>query len=266
MHQCLSAVVTYKLAIDGDDSFDHFLSAGGVVPANPDPVFGNFHVLGVYNLEVWVKVTDNELVPDSDLYGGLLQSAFDLSDTTNAIHWEDYCSTGVACYLPMPPGVWGSEAHPDFDIHFKGTRADQATDVIAETGAIAPGDYTAQFGDIGANEWTLVSSGRFAYDGTPTTLQLKVANPYGGDIVVAHLEGASIVGGIPDLVIVDSLRINIPEPSSMLQAILVGIVMLQRRRRCSPAVVCTPAVGNELKLSCVRRETLRGLSRDPLDW
>lgn len=224
--QSYSAIVEYKLAIDGDDSKDHFLPAAGGYFL--DSITNNWDVYGVYNLEVWAKVTDNELV--ANVPGGLLQSAFNLSDTANSIRWGN----ADGSFLGGPDDRWDSTAHPAFDTHFQGIHQDSATDILAETGAIAPGDFVAQFQDIGADVWSLVASGYFAYDGDPTTLSLTVANPYGGDILVAGLQGLTVVGVFPELVVVDSLRINIPEPHTLflfMSGLLTTFILPSRLRR-----------------------------------
>jgi len=202
------AIVSYNLFIDGDDSPVQMLPAG------------------TYNLVVQAIVTDNDLAPNTP--GGLLQSAIDLTDANNAIQWTD----AAGGFIGGPDGNWDSTANAAFDSHFQGVLQDGGTDAIAETGAIAPGDFTGQFNDIGANVWSLITQGTFNYDGSETVLDLVVANPGGGDIVVAALSGSVVVGSIPDEVNFDSIQLTlIPEPASLalFGVAMIGIVASRRR-------------------------------------
>ena len=206
-----AATVSYELLVNGSPADFQ----------NPAP--------GTQTLEVQVIVTDNDLT-GGGVHGGLLQSAFDLSnDVPGAVQWTD--TTGG--FIGGPNGLWDSTANSDFDSHFQGTLAGLGTQVIAETGAIAPGDFTAQFGDIGANVLTTVTIGDFVWDGTPTTISLDVANPFGGDLVVAALSGASIVGAVPDAVNNDTITLGVPEPGTFVLAGLAGLMGFVSTRRRS---------------------------------
>lgn len=203
-----AATVTYNMSIDGDDSPSQILAPG------------------TYTLTIEAIVTDNDLT-GGGVFGGLLQSAFNLDDTADAITFDDV--TGG--FLGGPDGTWDSTANGAFDSHFRGTILAGGNVVLAETGAIAPGDFTAQFADIGANTFSFIASGPFTYDGSFTTLELSIADPFGGDILVSELDGSSIVGGIPTAVNGDSIVLGVPEPGTIALAGLAGIGLLFSRRR-----------------------------------
>jgi len=202
-------VLSYNIFIDGDDSSVQMLAPG------------------TYELRVEAIVTENDLT-GGGVNGGLLQSAFDLSDTVNAIAWEDV----LGGFFGGPNGNWDSVANPLFDSHFQGTLVGTSV-VIAETGAVSPGDFTAQFADMGANVFSVVATGNFTYDGSPTTLTLATDV---GDVLVAALSGSSIVGAFPAAANGDSIQLTaiIPEPATLLLAGigLIGIVSLRRRSIC----------------------------------
>ena len=173
----VSPVLDYKILINGTEAASHSLAAG------------------THAIEIQAQVSNNDLT-GGGVHGGLLQSAFDLTDTAGAIQWEDIAGG----FIGGSNGLWDSTANAAFDSHFQGTLADGGTDVIAETGAIAPGDFTTQFGDIGANVFSFIASGNFTWDGNDTTIDLTIDNPFGGDIIVAALNGSAIVGGVPTTV------------------------------------------------------------------
>lgn len=168
-------VVDYKILINGVESPTHSLAAG------------------THSIEIQARVTNNDLT-GGGVFGGLLQSAFNLDDSADAITWDDT----EGGFLGGPDGLWDSTANGAFDSHFQGTLQETDTFVLAETGAIAPGDFTSQFGDIGANVFSFIASGDFDWDGTNTTLDLSIADPFGGDILVAQVNGSAIGGGTPD--------------------------------------------------------------------
>jgi len=203
-----ASVLDYKILINGAEAPLHMIPAG------------------THTIRIEARVTENDLAPDTP--GGLLQSAFNLVDSANVTLWEDIAGG----FIGGSDGNWDSTANAAFDSHFQGVLQDTGTDVIAETGAIAPGDFTTQFADIGAGVFSLITEGNFDWDGTPTTIDLLVANPTGGDVVVAGLNGSAVVGTIPDTVNGATTMLGIPEPCSM---ILGGIGLLvassSRRRR-----------------------------------
>jgi len=208
-----AATVNFKMFVDGDDSTFNVIAPGR------------------HTLRVDVLVTDNDLSPG--VPGGLLQYAFDLSDMFDSVTWEDVCCS----FIGGPDGLWDSTANAAFDSHFQGTVHDGGTDVLAETGSIAPGDYTAQFGDIGAGVWSTIATGAFTYNGVFSHLNLDVANTFGVDIVVAGLEGNSVVGRIPDRVHGDVIYFGIcPEPGSLLLAAIGIAFVLGSRGRLAADV------------------------------
>jgi len=203
-------VVTYNIFIDGDDSSVQMLAPG------------------TYELRVEVIVTDNDITGSGN-DGGILQSAFDLTDTANAIVWEDV----IGGFLGGSNGLWDSTPHATFDTTFAATLADGDTDAIAETGSIANGNYNDEFGTIGANFFSVVATGNFTYDGSETFLNLTVANPI-LDVLVAALSGG-VVAASANTVNGDSIQLTaIPEPATLLLAGmgLIGIVSLRRRSIC----------------------------------
>jgi hypothetical protein len=179
---------------------------------------------GTHTIEVRAQVTDNDLAPSTP--GGILQSAFDLDDTSDLIRWTDV--TGG--FLGGPNGLWDSDAADAFDSHFQGTLTEGGTKVVAETGAVAPGNFTAKFASLGANVWSTVASGSFELASGQTTLNLIVPNALNGDILVAGLAGSSVAGRFPTEVILDSITIGIPEPSSLvlLGSCVAGLIMRRR--------------------------------------
>ena len=92
--------------------------------------------------------------------------------------------------------------------------------VSAESAWMASSQYNTQFGDVGANfgagpGFTLITSGRFFYDGTPgLTLTLTP-----GVVTVAQVSGGQIVAAPPDEGAVGYTFI-IPEPTSLFLSLL----------------------------------------------
>jgi len=197
-------VISYNIFIDGDDSPVQILAPG------------------TYALRVEAIVTENDLT-GAGVFGGLLQSAFNLSDTAGAIVWEDI--TGG--FIGGPNGNWDSIANPGFDAHFQGTLSSPVT-VIAETSAVSPGDFTTQFEDFSANVFSVITEGNFTYDGSPTTLNLEA---FTNETLVAALSGTNIVGAFPQAVNGDSIQLAIPEPGTFALASLGLISLVASRRR-----------------------------------
>lgn len=200
-----AATLNYRLLIDGTEASMHVLGAG------------------TYGLEVQAMVTENDVAGNP---GGLLQSAFNLSDSAGAIVWTDT----QGGFLGGPDGLWDSTAPAVFTSHFQGTLVNDGKEIVAETGAIAPGSFTAQFNAVGAGVWSTVAEGTFDYNGSMTTLELSLAP---ADVLVAGLNtaGTGIAGRNPEVVMGASTVLGIPEPTSLvLSSICLGALALRRRR------------------------------------
>jgi hypothetical protein len=206
-----ASIVDYRILINGTEGTTFDLAAG------------------THTLTVQARVTENEIAPGQP--GGILQSAFNLSDTAGSLSWKDT----EGGFLGAPDGLWDSTAPAAFDSHFRGTLTDAGRNIVAETGAVAPGNFTAKFNLLGAGVFSEVSTGSFTFNGTATTLNLVVANPAGGDILVAGLNGSTVAGVFPTTVNNVSVTIGgggpvIPEPGTLAMAGM-GLVGLVLRRR-----------------------------------
>jgi len=208
----VAQTVDYKILINGVEAAVHNLAAGE------------------YELRVEARVTNNDLT-GGGAHGGFLQSTFDLTDTANAVIWEDLDSGFLG---PGPDGFWDSTANSDWDTAGRansGAIVDNGTDVIGENDAIAPINYNPMFNSIGANEFSLISYGRFAWNGTDTTIDLTVANLQ-LDVLVATLSGGTVVAVAPDTInFTSTMLTSIPEPAtSVLAGLGLGLIVFARRR------------------------------------
>jgi hypothetical protein len=184
------------------------------------------HVLasGTHNLKVEGRVLDN-VVTGANM-GGFIQASFDLEDSANLIKWKE----GVG-FLGAPSGAWDSTANAKFGNHNAGVLQDNGTNVLQETSSILQANWNADFGAVGANEWSTIATGQFDYtQGAPTTLTLASSVAVNS---IATLNGAAIGGKAPDGVTGYSTVIGIPEPATLAMAGLglIGMMATGRRRQ-----------------------------------
>jgi hypothetical protein len=206
-----AATYEYRMSIAGDYSAVQILAPG------------------VYPLLVEARVTDNDLAPGFP--GGLFQSSFDLLTSSPGADTNVKWTEGVG-FIGAPNGKWLSTDNPAFPTQFQGTLADVKTDVIQETSSIPPGNYNAQFADVGAGVWSTIVTGTFSYlwnDLQPTLISL---NSTKASLVVATLSGANVVGKNPEVLgPLPSILLLIPEPGTIGLACfgLAGLFGVRRR-------------------------------------
>lgn len=218
-----ASTVTFKLSIDGDDSPVQVLEPGD-------------HVL-----RIEVKVTENPLIPaNPQLSGGLLSVYFDLVTST-----ERFFRPTNSGFLGSPQGSWLSTWNDSFDVSIRGqlsTSSDflpywpccdiPGSDSLGQGGIIYPENYNSRFNAVGANEYSLVAKGMISWDAQAAdTIDLVVLDPGSSDVLVAALEGNSIVSAIPDNIVSNRILLVVPEPSALSLICIATLSKFRIRRR-----------------------------------
>jgi hypothetical protein len=195
-----------------------------------DGVHGSAHIIspGVHQLTVEGRVTGNEIVPG--VWGGFIQTSFSAMDSANAVIWDE--SPG---FVGAPSGKWDSSVNADLTQHFPGSLTNAKSDFLEDTAAMSPADWNEKFGAVGANVFSFISTGKFFWNGTTTTLSTQTSPNIN---LVATLKGSNIGAINPQVSFGDSTILQTPEPTAALLSIYaVGFqVLLMRQRRATAGV------------------------------
>lgn len=161
---------------------------------------------GDYDIELWAKVTDNELAPG--VHGGLLRYSVDIGpDRAGSMEFLDG-STRL--------GRWDSRAAKPgvFRITSQGVLDDQGR-VVGESGAVPPENYDASFASVAANEWTLLATGPASIEYWTFVSRIDVFADPSEQWVYGSLGGGAF-GAVPATRVVSFFagELLIPEPST----------------------------------------------------
>lgn len=184
------STVTYNLFVDGEDE-----------PTSPLSV-------GTHTLSVEAIVTDNDLTGDG-LYGGLLQSLFDLR-ASSSIQFQDL-EGGL---FGGSDGNWDSTGNVAFPTYLPGELENGGSDATGVVGLFTSSQWGTHFADVGANVFSTIARGDFFYDGNSAPTISLDGLKYRQSIRVASLESSHRYGAQPDVVVDDCIYQCplVPEP------------------------------------------------------
>lgn len=200
-----ATTVSYRMMVDGN-----LLNETGLNPIT----------VGEHTLAIQANVTDNALPGDNN--GGLLLGAFNLDTEGGELEFEE----AVGPFGPL--GEWASSFNTSFNSNFAGKLNQNDFAVFSHTAGIAPGDYTARFNAVSANQWQTITEGAFNYNGGVITLNLLAST---AETLVAGIDGSTVIGTFADTVNATSAVLGIPEPASigLISMGLFGLATARRR-------------------------------------
>lgn len=200
-----AATINYKILVDNAD----------VDTINP----GDIPVGSLVDIKVLVNVPDSDL--GGGYYGGCLQYSFSFGDSADGLEFEE-------AYSGPPPGTptgtWKSTSVAPM-ANTKGLLNTLGYDVLAQTGAIAPGDFGDNWDTFGAGSgvWSEVCSGKFTWSGAATTLTLV---PYE---LTGQLVWGSAGAEYPTASNGDEVNF-VPEPATLTLLAFGGLALIRRKK------------------------------------
>jgi hypothetical protein len=182
-----------------------------------------------FMVQIQVLVTENDLFGEQ---GGVLQYSADLDEQDLGVD----ALTPTRNWIPFPPpgdfgDSWASTSVLPMTNYAGSVDAIVGlvtVDVLGQTGAIAPGDFVANYNTFGSGGWSTGGAGPKTRDGTGTTL---VLSPGSADSQLVYSTDGTVFGAFaPDSSSGDSV-LFVPEPASMSLLVIGGVAALIRRKK-----------------------------------